>query len=167
MRVPHVGTRRSHPQTPSSCELMNDELLEYEGPHGTRALCHLLIFLCAEKPPVCVVGNFDGGLGSSTTNAIQVVATRVAERIHRDDFRLIECYPHWSPSHHRYSEVTLTPAPATQLAYGQVLTGDPANPHTEEHTVVVRFVDPQWTPRSENGLAKLLGEEAVRELRSY
>jgi hypothetical protein len=44
--------------------------------------------------------------------------------------------------------------------------------HAEAHTVrrdaaPVRFADPRWCRRSEDEVAELLGEDAVRELRSF
>jgi len=167
MRLSRVSRRRSQRRDRRS-PWVNEDLLGYEGRHGSRALCHLVIHWGAGDVPVCLVGNFDGGLGTSTTNAIQVVATAIAERIGRNDFRLIEWYPHWSQSQERFSEVVLNPVPPTKLGYGQVVVGEERELHTEKtHAVAVRFADPQWTHRSEDDIAKLLGEEAVRELRSF
>lgn len=142
--------------------LKHEDLLEYQGLHGTRALCHLLVYECAGKPPVCLVGNFDGGLGTSTTNAIEIVATAVADRIGRDAFRLVEWYPHGYRL--PFSEVALTRAQPRKLAHGQVGTCE--NAQTRDDSAVTRFADPQWDGRSEYALARLLGEEAARELRS-
>jgi hypothetical protein len=74
--------------------LINEDLLQYEGPNGTRAVCHLLMYGGGRGRFVSVVGNFDGHLGASTTNAIELVATAVAARLGREDFQLIEWYPH-------------------------------------------------------------------------
>lgn len=166
MRILRTGGRRSHGGE-SGYVLMNEHLLEYEGRHRSRVLCHLLVFLGEDKPPVCVVGNFDADFGTSTTNASEVVATAVSDRIEREAFRLIEWYPHWSQTQGRFSEVLLTPAPPTEIPYGQLVVGDGVDLHLKEHTVVVRYLNPRWTPHSEDELAELLGEGSIRELRSY
>jgi hypothetical protein len=142
-----------------------DELLEYPGFHGTRALCHLRIYEACGKVPVCIVGNFDGGLGTSTTNAIEVVATCVAERLGSGEFRPIEWYPSWYSA--PFSEATLERVPATERAHGQVvIQGAPLEDVLATgHTAISRFADPQWIHRGEDELAHLLGHEEVQELR--
>ena len=105
--------------SPRRYELFNEQLLEYEGMHGIRSACHLLVYGCGADPLVCVVGNFDGGLGSPTTNAIEAVATAIAPLISRDAFRLLEWYPH---SGRRFSEVTLTPVAPERIARGKVMS---------------------------------------------
>ena len=121
MRIPRIGG--SDRQEGSGYTLMNEELLEYQGLHGMRPLCHLLIYRSGSKPVVCVAGNFDGGLGTSTTTAIEIIATALATRIGQEDFRLIEWYPH-----HRgqppFSEVTLAPVEPTKLVHGEVVAAD-------------------------------------------
>ncbi len=62
----------------SGYQLFVDELLEHEAAHGTRSACHVLWYGSGEGPPVCLVGNFDDAIGSSTANAIESVATAVA-----------------------------------------------------------------------------------------
>jgi hypothetical protein len=151
----------------STYSLTRDEVLEYSGFHGTRALCHLRVYETYRELPVCIVGNFDGGLGTSTTNAIETVATRVAEQIDSDEFRLIEWYPHGYYAQ-GFSEAILERVPATGRAHGQVLIqGEPPDHALATgHTAIARFAHPQWTHRSENELAELLGGETVQELRA-
>ena len=133
--------------------------------NGIRSACHLLVYSCGADPLVCIVGNFDGGLGSPTTNAIEVMATKVAARISRDVFRLLEWYPHAREG--PFSEVTLTPVASERVARGEVIVSRGADAHTLRRDIAaVRFVDPSWCRRSEDEVAELLGEDAVRQLRS-
>ena len=127
----------------SGYQLWFDELLEYEGAHGTRSACHVLWYGAGEGPSVCLVGNFDDAVGSSTANAIESVATVVAARFGRDDFRLIEWFPR--DSGRRFSEVTLTPIPGTELEHGTVAIGSGDDAQTiRRTTAIVRFADPRW-----------------------
>jgi hypothetical protein len=147
----------------SSYRLTRDQLLEYPGLNGSRARCHLRVYEARRDSPVCILGNFDGGLGTTTTNAVEVVATRVAEQIGTRKFRLIEWYPHdYAP----FVEPELKRVRPTTHAYGQVLIA--GEPHDETvrtgHSAIVRFVDPRWTALSEDELEELLGGEALREL---
>jgi hypothetical protein len=81
-----VSLRSSSGEQRDGYALVNEDLLEYEGLSGMRAVCHLLWYRSDTGPLVCLVGNFYGGFGTFTTNAIEVVATAIAERLHRDDF---------------------------------------------------------------------------------
>ena len=85
---------------------MTEELFEWPGLHGGRALSHLLIYWAGDEVPVCVLGRFDGDTGTGPSIAPDVLATALAERLGRDDFRLIA----WSPreGEHPFAEVTLT-----------------------------------------------------------
>ena len=121
-----------------------------------RAVCHLLWYASGSGPLVSVVGNFDGPGAVSTTNAIEVIATRVAERVRRDTFRLFEWYPH--DSERRFSEVTLTPVAERPSAQGRIVVGDDTSAQTvRSDSSLVRFADPHWVRRTENELASLLG----------
>ncbi len=166
--------RPSRDSTPASraqrqrFELANEDLLEFEAQHGMRGLCHLLIFVAGESQPVCVVGNFENHVGPATGSVIESVATSVADRLGRQQFRLIEWYPHWPQSHHTFAEVILTPVPETAIPAGQLATTDDHDvAPLAQRTALVRYVDPQWNQLSEDDLAALLGEPAIRELRSY
>jgi hypothetical protein len=146
--------------------LTHDELLRYPGFHGTQSLCHLRVYQAAGEAPICIVGNFDEGAGTSTTNAIEVVATRAAEEIRTGEFRLFEWYPHSSAS--PFSEVELSRVAASPRQHGQVLVQD-APPHfslAANHATVTRFERPHWLHRSEADVAQLLGDEVVHELRA-
>jgi hypothetical protein len=111
-----MRSRRGSGSPRRGYELLNEQLLEFEGMHGMRSVCHLLVYGCGADPLVCIVGNFDGGFGSPTTNAIEVLATAVAARISRDAFRLLE----WRPrdGERRFSEVTFTTVSGEQIARG-------------------------------------------------
>jgi len=141
--------------------LAQDELLEYPAYSGFRAVCHLLVYLAAGKPPLCVVGNFEQILGSSTSNVIEAVATAVAERIASDEFCLIQWYPHLLGGH-KFSEVQLEKVPASTVTQGQALVGHEDQwQETARHTTITRFANPRWVPLSERELVKLLGQRAV------
>jgi hypothetical protein len=147
-------------------ELFNEELLQYEGMNGMRCVCHLLVYGCGADPLVCIVGNFDGRIGSPTTNAIEVVATAIAARISRDAFRLLEWYPH--DSARRFSEVTLTAVAPERIRRGEVIVDGGTDAHiVRRGTATIQFADPRWRRLSEDEAAELLGEDAVRELRSF
>lgn len=125
----------------SDYTLIVEELLEYEGFHGSRALCHLLVLVGAAGARVCVLGNFDGAPWCSTTNAAEAVATAAAERLGRDDFRVIEWFPRDHPN--PFSEVTLDRVPARAVPRGQVVIDDGEDTHTTGHSALVRFVNPR------------------------
>jgi hypothetical protein len=115
---------------------------------------------------VCLVGNFDDAIGSSTRKAIESVATAAAAPFGGDDFPLIEWFPR--DSGRRFSELTLTAVPGTEVEHGTVAIGSGDDAHTiRRTTAIVRFADPRWTRRTENELARLLGEEEIRDLRSF
>jgi hypothetical protein len=146
--------------------LANEELLECEGEHGMRCLCHLFRYVAGLRPLVCIVGNFDGAFATSTTTAIEVVATAVACRVGQSAFRLIEWYPH--DAARRFSEVTLVHTPPEPITRAQVVIADERGDHPlRRTTTVVQFANPRWTSVSEDELAALLGEPAIRELRSF
>jgi hypothetical protein len=94
------------------------------------------------------------------------VTTAAAARFGRDDFRLIEWFPR--DSGRRFSEVTLTPVLGTEVELGTVAIGSGDEAHTiRRTTTIVRFADPRWASPTENELAHLLGEEEIRDLRSF
>jgi hypothetical protein len=142
--------------------LIVEELLEYEGLRGSRALCHLLV-LVGNGARVCVLGNFDDAPWCTTTNAAEAVATGAAERLGRDDFRVIECFPRDHP--YPFSEVTLDRVPARTVPRGQVVIDDGEDMHTTGHSAVVRFANPRWSGLSKGEIGALLGEAVVCELR--
>ena len=161
-----MRSRRGEGSPGAGYELVSERMVEYDGLNGMRSLCHLLVYGCGADPFVCIVGNFDGGLGSQTTNAIEVVATAIVPLISRDAFRLLEWYPH--DSGRRFSEVTLTPVSPQRVARGKVVISSDADAHTvRRDTAVIRFIDPSWCRRSEDQVADLLGENAIRDLRSF
>lgn len=142
---------------PSGHELLNEALLEYDGINGIRSACHLLVYGRGADPLVCIAGNFDVGLGSPTTNAIEVVATAIASRVSPDTFRLFEWYSH--NSGRPFSEVTLSRIPPERIAWGTAAIGSGTDAHTiRRDTAVVRFADPHWSRRAEDDVADLLGE---------
>jgi hypothetical protein len=167
-RIPRRRKSGEGYQTGRSYSLHNEQLIQFEAMSGIRSFCHLLLYRSADGPPVCVVGNFedDGVVGTSTP--IEMVATVVADRIREDEFRLIEWFPH--DSERRFVEVELTHVEPTEVPTDVLSIRDGEDGeeiHTRRRSVLTRFADPRWTRLSEDDLAALLGEEAVRELRSY
>jgi hypothetical protein len=148
--------------------LHNEHLIQFEAMSGIRSFCHLLLYQSADGPPVCVVGNFDDAGVVGTSTPIEMVATVVADQIREDEFRLIEWFPH--DSERRFVEVELTHVEPTEVPTDVLSIRDAEHGediHTRRRSVLTRFADPRWTRLSEDDLAALLGEEAVRELRSY
>ena len=86
-------------------QLTHQSLLRYQGLHGTEGLCHVRVYEQAGRLPVAIVGALDDGPGTSTTNAIEMVAAAVQCACFEDgrEFELIEHHPsslagHGSPS---------------------------------------------------------------------
>jgi hypothetical protein len=76
-------------------QLTHQSLLRYQGFHGTEGLCHVRIYEQAGRLPVAIVGALDDGPGTSTTNAIEMVAAAVEDACFPDgrEFELIEHHP--------------------------------------------------------------------------
>jgi hypothetical protein len=148
-----------------SYRLTREELLEYPGLNGMLAACHLRVYEAPTETPVCIVGNFDGGVGTTTTNAIEMVATAVSERIDADRFTLIEWYPHGYESW-PFSEVRLRRARGAERKAGWTVIMNEAGEADLacSRRVRIRFANPQWRSCSEQRAAELLGAEALREL---
>lgn len=146
--------------------LVNEHLLEFPAHTGTRSVCHLLVYGNGTDLRVCIVGNFDAELGSPTGPVIELVATAVADQIQQDCFQLIEWYPRHEDQ--RFTEVELTHVAPTPYATSSLAvdTGEKLDTVSQK-TLVTRYIHPRWTPRSEDDLAELLGEPAVRDLRSF
>jgi hypothetical protein len=145
---------------------MNEHLVEFDALSGMRSLCHLLIYGFADGPWVCVVGNFEDAGVIGTSTPIEMVATAVADRIGKDEFRLIQWFPHLPEP--RFIEVELTRVEPTEILSSELSVRDRGEDvRAHRRSVVVRFVDPRSAGLSEDQVAALLGEEAVRELRSY
>jgi hypothetical protein len=146
---------------------MSEELFEWQGMRNIRVLAHLLIYWGADEVPVCVVGTFDGAAGSASSSP-EIVSTAVAARLDRDAFRLFS----WDPRDGRqpFCEITVTPTEPTKLQRDELVIRDKSEAEmTTSHrdAVVVRFLDPQWNSLSEDQMAEVLGEAAIRDLRSY
>lgn len=150
----------------SPYQLSYERLLEYPGFTNTRAFCHLRGYTAQEKPTICIVGNFDDPLGTSTGLAVEVVATAVADTIHSDDFRLIHWYPH-SIARIPFRESPLKPVPPRAIDHDTTIVQ-----HDLEDTPVsvlrrqaaARFAHQQWHPVDAAELADLLGDQALYEL---
>ncbi len=148
--------------------LVNEELFEWEARHGIRALAHLLTYWGAGEVPVCVVGSFDDGLGSMASNTPEILATAVGDRLGRDDFRLVVWYPRDEP--HPFRELELARVEPRELQTDAFVVLDPTSGEQitrQGGRAIVRFADPHWARRTQDEMAQLLGEVAIRELRSY
>ncbi len=54
------------------------------------------------------------------------------------------------------------------VEHGTVAIGSGDDAHTiRRTTTIVRFADPRWASQTENELAQLLGEDEIRDLRSF
>jgi hypothetical protein len=149
-------------------ELVNEELSEWEALHGIRALAHLLIYWGADDVPVCLVGSFDGTFGSLPSNAPEILATAVGDRLGRDDFRLVV----WHPPDDRYPfrKLELSRVEPRELQQDSLVVLDPVSGDQVtrwDHLRTVHFANPRRARRAEDEMAQLLGEPAIRGLRSY
>src|SRR5271155_5119795 len=86
-------------------QLTHESLLRYQGFHGTEGLCHVRVYEQAGRLPIVIVGALDDGPGTSTTNAIEMVAAAVQDGCFADsrEFELVEYHPssivcHGSPT---------------------------------------------------------------------
>lgn len=150
----------------SPYQLSYDRLLEYPGFTNTRAFCHLRGYTAQEKPTICIVGNFDDPLVTSTGLAVEVVATAIADTIHSDDFRLIHWYPH-SIARIPFRESPLKPVPPRTIEHDTTLVQhdlEEAAVSILRHEATARFAHHQWRPIDAAELAQLLGDEALYEL---
>jgi hypothetical protein len=150
-------------------ELVNEELFEWEALNGIRALAHLLTYRGgAVAVPVCVVGSFDGDLLSLPSSMPEILATALGERLGRDDFRLVL----WSPRDGRYPfcELELSRVAPREFQQDSPAVLDPVSGEEvtrQRRSRTVRFANPRSLRRTEDEMAQLLGEAAIRELRSY
>jgi hypothetical protein len=58
-------------------QLTHQSLLPYQGFHGTRGLCHIRVYEQPGRLPVVIAGALEDGPGTSTTNAIEMVAAAI------------------------------------------------------------------------------------------
>jgi hypothetical protein len=146
-------------------QLTREQLLEYPGLNGMRAACHLRVYEASRRKPVCIVGNFDDGVGTTTTNAIEMVATAIREPIGLRRFRLIEWYAHGYPRW-PFSEVRLRRAWRAEREAGRIMImGDEGGLDVDRvRRIPVRFMNPRWQGMNEQGVAELLGADALKEL---
>jgi hypothetical protein len=149
-------------------ELVNEELFEWEALNGIRALVHLLTYRGAVAVPVCVVGSFDGDLLGLPSSMPEILATALGDRLGRDDFRLVL----WSPRDGRYPfcELDLSRVAPREFQQDSLAVLDPVSGEEvtrQRRSRTVRFANPRWLRRTEDEMAQLLGEAAIRELRSY
>jgi hypothetical protein len=149
-------------------ELVNEDLFEWEPLSGLRALAHLLIYRIAGAAPVCLVGSLDGEMGSLPSQMPEILATAVADRLGRDDFRLVVWYPR--EARYPFRELELSRIRPRELDHDALVVRDAASGDELTRRVrsrTVRFADPRWSRRTEDELARVLGEPAIRELRAY
>jgi hypothetical protein len=129
----------------TSYQLTREQLLEYAGLNGMRAACHLRVYEARGRRPVCIVGNFDEGVGTTTTNAVEMVATAIRQQIGLRRFTLIEWYPHGYPRW-PFSQVRLRRAWRAEREAGRiVILGDDGVADADSvRRVPVRFTNPRW-----------------------
>jgi hypothetical protein len=136
-------------------QLTNQCLLTYPGFHGTQGVCHVRVYEQAGRLPVVIAGQLDDGPGTTTTNAIEMVAAAVQGEFFGDgrEFELVE---HWSDTidmqgtpvflrvHFAHRSIEEDPEDRTHYA-GTVVVID-GEDTTAERGEPIRgdFRDPRW-----------------------
>jgi hypothetical protein len=138
-------------------QLTHQSLLRYQGFYETEGLCHVRVYEQAGRLPVAIVGALDDGPGTSTTNAIEMVAAAVQGACFADgrEFELIEHHPssitgHGSPSfcrvRFRHRDIEEDPNDRSHYA-GTVVSIEPDSLDIEPgEPIRGDFRDPSWEP---------------------
>ncbi len=138
-------------------QLTHESLLRYQGLHGTEGLCHVRVYEQAGRLSVAIVGARDDGPGTSTTNAIEMVAAAVQGACFAGgrEFELIEHHPssiagHGSPSfcrvRFRHRNIHEDPSDPSHYA-GTIVSIEPDGLDLEPGAPIRGdFRDPSWEP---------------------
>ena len=147
----------------SEYRLTGEELLVYPGLNGHLGACHPRVYQSDGERPVCIVGSFDERIGTSIQNAIEMIATIVAERIGANRFTLLEWWPH---QRNPFVEVRHRRVRPRKLPFGRlVMIGDAGTVEFDRtRHVRARFADPAWEPWDTARIVQTLGADAVAEL---
>jgi len=149
-------------------QLTHESLLRYQGLHGTEGLCHVRVYEQAGRLPVAIAGALDDGPGTSTTNAIEMVAAAVQGECFADgrEFELIEHHPSsiagdGSPSfcrvRFRHRDIDEDPSDPSHYA-GTIVSIEPDGLDFEPgEPVRGDFRDPSWEPIAD--IEQLIGRE--------
>ena len=75
--------------------LPHETLISYRGFHGIDGLCHVRVFEAPGRLPVVIAGALDDNTGTSITNAVEMVAAAIKQKLFPEgrEFELIEHYP--------------------------------------------------------------------------
>lgn len=136
-------------------QLTHQDLLRYQGLHGTEGLCHVRVYEQGGRLPVVIVGALDDGPGTSTTNAIEMVAAAVQGACFADgrEFELIEHHPssiacHGSPTfgHVRFRHRPIEEDPGDPSHYAGTILSIERDGLDVESGEPIRgdFRDPSW-----------------------
>jgi len=138
-------------------QLTQQSLLRYQGLHGSEGLCHVRAYEQAGCLPVAIAGALDDGLGTSTTNAIEMVAAAAQRACFADgcEFELIEHHPssiagYGGPSfcrvRFRHRDIDEDPSDLSHYA-GAILSFEPDGLDLEPgEPIRGDFRDPSWEP---------------------
>jgi len=136
-------------------QLTQQSLLRYQGLHGSEGLCHVRAYEQAGCLPVAIAGALDDGLGTSTTNAIEMVAAAAQRACFADgcEFELIEHHPssiagYGGPSfcrvRFRHRDIDEDPSDLSHYA-GAILSFEPDGLDLEPgEPIRGDFRDPSW-----------------------
>ena len=138
-------------------QLTHQSVLHYQGLHGTEGLCHVRVYEQPGRLPIAIVGALDDGPGTSTTNAIEMVAAAAQRACFADgcEFELIEHHPssiagYGGPSfcrvHFRHRDIDEDPSDLSHYA-GAILSFEPDALDVEPgEPIRGDFRDPTWEP---------------------
>lgn len=149
-------------------ELKHESLLPYQGFHGNQGICHVRVYEQPGRLPVVIAGALEAGPGTSTMNAIEMVAAAIQANVFPDgrEFELIEHFPgslggrvgpSFSRVHFAHRSIDEDPGDATHYAGTLVLVGGDEVHVAHGHPIQGDFRDPSWEPITD--IEQLLGCE--------
>jgi hypothetical protein len=138
-------------------ELKHESLLPYQGFHGTQGICHVRVYEQPGRLPVVIAGALEDAPGTSTMNAIEMVAAAIQANVFSDgrEFELVEHLPgslggRIGPSFSRvrfaHRSIDEDPRDATHYAGTLVLIGGDEVHVTLGDAIQGDFRDPSWEP---------------------
>jgi hypothetical protein len=138
-------------------ELTNNCLLPYEGFHCTQGVCHVRVYEQAGRLPVVIAGQLDDGPGTTTTNAIEMVASAIQSEFfsHGREFELVEHWPDTIDSqgtpvfarvHFEHRSIQEDPGDASHFA-GTLVSIDADGTQVDHGSLIEGdFGDARWEP---------------------
>jgi hypothetical protein len=149
-------------------ELKHESLLPYQGFHGTQGICHVRVYEQPGRLPVVIAGALEDAPGTSTMNAIEMVAAAIQANLFPDgrEFELVEHFPgslggRFGPSFARvrfaHRSIDENPEDATHYAGTLMVIGGDEVHVTLGHPIQGDFRDPSWEPITD--IEQLIGRE--------